>query len=157
MLDVTTGEVERLAGHLPFVEVSLSPDGILAYERMITDIYVRFELLDTRNGRFLGAFHGSSPTWSPDGDTLAFVVGSLAFVGASRLMMMDPDGSNVRTLVEPVRKGSSLAWSPDGRLIAFMDRDGTVMAQPIAGGPAWPLTPSGFEVDDVSWARSPGR
>jgi WD40 repeat protein len=147
---VTSGAVERLGGHLRVGVVRLSPDGILAYERMITDLYVRLELLDTRNGEFLGAFGGAHPTWSPDGATLAFV-------GAGRLRLMDPDGSNVRILAEPVRSRGPLAWSPDGRLIAYIDEDGTVNAQPIDGGPAWPLTPSGVDVIDVSWAASPGR
>jgi TolB protein len=62
-----------------------------------------------------------SPRWSPDGK-------QIAFSRRGTLMVMDADGSNVRTVVEPatsaeasVCEKSSFAgdWSPDGQEITF--------------------------------------
>ena len=59
---------------------------------------------------------GGSPSWSPDGQ-------HIAFVSKDDIYVMDSDGSNPRRLT---RNGmSSPSWSPDGRRIAFVsDRDG---------------------------------
>jgi YVTN family beta-propeller protein len=52
-----------------------------------------------------------SPTWSPDGT-------HLAFLGATGLYVMDPDGSNLRSLPMLTGYPRQIAWSPDSRRIA---------------------------------------
>lgn len=61
--------------------------------------------------------HQSFPAWSPDGSMLAFV-NSLA--GGPRIMLMRPDGTEVRTLVP----GWQPSWSPDGSKVVFARSDG---------------------------------
>jgi dipeptidyl aminopeptidase/acylaminoacyl peptidase len=59
----------------------------------------------------------SSPAWSPDGRSLAFVrpVG-----GRARLQRLDLTGGEARTLDTGALEPSSPRWSPDGRTLAFL-------------------------------------
>ena len=58
-----------------------------------------------------------SPAWSPDGSRIALV-------SESHIVTMDPDGSDVQTVLEcdvglPCASGNPPVWSPDGQRIAF--------------------------------------
>jgi Tol biopolymer transport system component len=66
-----------------------------------------------------------SPTWSPDGQRIAFTI----FVGAvPRPYVMDADGDNiVRLLEEP---GFALSWTPDGGRILISTASGFVSVKP---------------------------
>ena len=57
------------------------------------------------------------PTWSPDGDRIAFARGA-----SSRLFVMDADGSGARRVTDEEAEESEPAWSPDGRSIAYVRR-----------------------------------
>ena len=61
-----------------------------------------------------------SPSWSPDGQHIAFV----SLRGASDIYVMGSDGSNPRRLTDrhltdPSADYKSPSWSPDGQYIAF--------------------------------------
>jgi dipeptidyl aminopeptidase/acylaminoacyl peptidase len=68
---------------------------------------------------------GIDPSWSPDGDEIAFMCCSAA-AGPLDVWLMNSDGSNQRRFL-PDRTGDRKghpAWSPDGSRIAFItDRD----------------------------------
>ena len=69
-------------------------------------------------GRF--PFRTSSLSWSPDGKYLAFMpVFTSRNAFGSRIMLIRPDGSNQKTLVEGSWGLTGFTWSPDGRWIAF--------------------------------------
>ena len=66
----------------------------------------------------------SSPTWSPDGQRIAFQ-SSQDGGKNSEIYAMDADGDDPRNLTNNPASDSSPAWSPDGQKIAFVsDRDG---------------------------------
>ena len=60
----------------------------------------------------------AQPTWSPDGDRIAFARGA-----PSRLFVMDADGSGARRVTDEEADESEPAWSPDGRWIAYVRRE----------------------------------
>jgi Tol biopolymer transport system component len=65
---------------------------------------------------------GTTPSWSPDGQTIAFVwIGTRAEDDRSGIATIRADGSELRPLTalmsHPNRRGPS--WSPDGRRITF--------------------------------------
>jgi TolB protein len=66
-------------------------------------------------------FQAGEPSWSPDGDRIAF---TRAFsIDTSDVYVVDADGSNLRRLTRRSRRSpgsNSPAWSPDGSVIAFV-------------------------------------
>ncbi|MDE0040802.1 MAG: hypothetical protein OXT74_02095 [Candidatus Poribacteria bacterium] len=107
-----------------------------------------------------------SPTWSPDGDRIAFVSSRGTY---SSIYTMDSDGRNVMQLTG-ASNVSDPAWSPDGVKIAFtrpnggkiqvwvMDADGGNPVQLTHIGsnhfPAW--SPSGNRLAFVTFKRHEG-
>ena len=66
-------------------------------------------------GRLLEA---ASPTWSPDGRSVAFV-GGRAGSGSSAIYVMNADGSRLRRLTSGGAAKGSPTWLPHGRRIAY--------------------------------------
>jgi Tol biopolymer transport system component len=99
-----------------------------------------------------------SPSWSPDGQKIAFVSGRN---GAPEIYVMNGDGSNQIRLTNNRARDSSPSWSPDGLKIIFdsirdgnweiytMNTDGTEQTrltnnQANDGMPSW--SPDGTQV-----------
>jgi hypothetical protein len=82
----------------------------------------------------------STPSWSPDGRTLAFSRTPLgaATASASDIWLVNADGGDLRPLLRNDLEESSPAWSPDGRYLAF-NRAGDVwvldVPRPLPGSP----------------------
>jgi Tol biopolymer transport system component len=83
------------------------------------------------------------PVWSPDGHAIAFV-SSRGNQGLTfGVWLVDPDGSNLRNLVNPAL---GPAWSPDGRWLYYSTRGGAAATAvvlkkvPVDGGPAVTVT-----------------
>lgn len=79
-------------------------------------------IVDVESGRIeqLPNVRGDWPSWSPDGQLIAF--GRLGNqIAGGRLHVMAPDGTGVRQLsVQPVAEPA--AWAPDSRSLAFVGR-----------------------------------
>ena len=114
-------------------EVRFAPDGSkIAYTVMNSDqpgrTYPHLWIIDVASGqaRRLGKDQdiGGNPTWSPDGQWIAFE-GSIT--GRNGLAMIHPDGTGETFLADESGTNSPLpeqgvtkAWSPDSKQIAFV-------------------------------------
>jgi dipeptidyl aminopeptidase/acylaminoacyl peptidase len=62
----------------------------------------------------------TSPTWSPDGSTLAFAADR---DDKRQIYLIDPRGGEARKLTSAEEGAGSFAWAPDGRSIAYASTD----------------------------------
>ena len=83
---------------------------------------------------------GSDPSWSPDGNRLAFDSGS-PFNSGSRVLVMDVDGTGLQDLAS----GYEPIWSPDGSRIAFT-KDGTGLYD----SDLWVVDPTGSNLEQLT-------
>src|SRR6266851_2647651 len=60
--------------------------------------------------------HDSSPVWSPDGKTLAFLSSR---AGESQVYLLSMEGGEARPLTKLSTGADIVKWSPDGKMIAF--------------------------------------
>ena len=61
--------------------------------------------------------HDSSPAWSPDGKTLAFLSGR---DGTSQVYLLPLEGGEAKKLTQLSTGAELFRWSPDGKTIAFV-------------------------------------
>jgi WD40 repeat protein len=94
--------------------------------------------------------------WAPDGQMLA-AGASMTFLNPT-VQLWRPDGALLRTMHTDHTGGKfyNLAWSPDGRWLAggavdykLWRADGSEVAHPVAGSPAWALA---WAPDSRHWA-----
>jgi Tol biopolymer transport system component len=72
------------------------------------------------------------PIWSPDGRSIAFVSSKNRTGLDFGVWLVNPDGSNLRSLAMP---GLGMAWSPDGTSLYYADlRAGALKKVDAAGG-----------------------
>jgi Tol biopolymer transport system component len=79
-----------------------------------------------------GLFWQTEPTWSPDGQHIAF---TSKRDGAAHVFSMRYDGTDTRRLTDSSQEDSHPSWSPDGKWIVFA-REGAIFRIPAAGGAA---------------------
>jgi Tol biopolymer transport system component len=111
------------------------------------------------------------PTWSPDGDRIAFTVYP---GGAEQLAVIDGDGTDEHRLTGrflAMGPNSEAAWSPDGKRMAFvsgrndediyaMNSDGserTRLTDDVPGNDHWPPTWSPDSARIAFTSDGPGR
>ncbi|HZZ76889.1 MAG TPA: S41 family peptidase [Gemmataceae bacterium] len=97
-------------------------------------------------------------SFSPDGSRIAFL-------RAGKLVTIDPEGKNERTLVTHGRQVIDYEWSPDGRWLCFAGMDGSFASElyiiPSTGAteqePARNITRFATYNSDVTWSRAGNR
>lgn len=111
------------AFHLFESRISVSRDGRIAFvtQSGARDVIHVFDL-EAREERPMLAFEGLvavySPTWSPDGERLAFT--AIDESGYSDLFVFDLESRSLTPLTHDAYDDQDPAWSPDGRHISFV-------------------------------------
>ena len=62
----------------------------------------------------------SSPHWSPDGKSIAFIARRGAEDGVSQVFLISTSGGEARPLTMHATAVSNFSWSPDGSIIYFL-------------------------------------
>jgi Tol biopolymer transport system component/polyisoprenoid-binding protein YceI len=96
------------------------------------------------------------PAFSPDGRQIAFVRTDAS--NESTLLIMNADGTHIRSLATPNLNPSSPAWSPDGEQLAFVGSSGSQDLYLInADGSHLRRITSGAAYDYAPWFSPDGR
>lgn len=102
---------------LGVIDPTLSPDGTRAVFTAVGDLWVA----DLEGGETTQLtdddFIDMSPSWSPDGSTIAFVSDR---AGKSDVWLMDVASGEFTQLTDGPRPANSPIWSPDGSSIAYL-------------------------------------
>ena len=119
------------------------------------------------------------PSWSPDGERIAFEADRKGDFENPEIYVMDADGGNQQKITENRRSDYSPAWSPDGKHIVFsswrdgnpeiyvMDADGENPQRltnnprddfsPAWSAPAFAVAPAGKTVTMWGWLKQADR
>ena len=71
---------------------------------------------------------GRAPTWSPNGEWLAFESNRASSWGLYAIFVIRPDGTELTQVTDPSLNATHPVWSPDGRQLAFSAWDNTQRA-----------------------------
>jgi Tol biopolymer transport system component len=96
------------------------------------------------------AFFQIEPTWSPDGENIAFV--SRRDGGRAHIYVMAADGTGTRQLTFGKENDSAPSWSPDGGSIVFSRNKTLFVVSPIGGDPRRITRSLGGEEQDPAWS-----
>jgi len=134
VLDASGHQVNEVDDDLEVAPPAASPDGLRA--AVVTDdeqdVQAGIFIVDGEGVKRLTTGIDRAPSWSPDGERIAFQrdVGH----GEWEIFVIGADGIGLQQLTDHQGSDVSPSWSPDGRRIAFSssNRDGKVDADNYA-------------------------
>lgn len=95
----------------------------------------------------------SSPTWSPDGQRIAFFRTDSATAAGPQLYVMGADETGAIALNNPAIDDSPMQWSPDGKFILVTTADIDVALVDSSGAAQPVILPSLGWIKGSSWER----
>ena len=171
VMDADGGNQERLTNNLTEDRYpSWSPDGkrivfsarreghfenkfAITYEIYVMDADGGNEQRLTENRK-----NDESPSWSPDGERIAFWSDRKGEFENYEIYVMDADGGNEQRLTENRQEDGYPSWSPDSKRIAFWsNRDGNseIYVMDADGGNPQNLTNNPHSEARPAWLNSP--
>lgn len=152
----TGGEWQRVTSGGPDeYSIALSPSGDrIAFSTVSGDIHVMNSDGSGQERLTSGrAYADDSPTWSPDGDWLAFVRQANDETGDTQIYKVSSIGAEVVRVSDVLLGAKYPAWSPEGKHIAFAyGGNFDIVAVPADGGSIERLTRGPREDLHPSWA-----
>ena len=112
--DLTSTESRPALG---VIDPTLSPDGTKAVFTAVGDLWMSDLATGETTQLTDDAFIDLSPSWSPDGSTIAFVTDR---GGKADIWLMDVASGEATQLTDNPRPANSPIWSPDGTRIAYL-------------------------------------
>ena len=154
-LCILVKDIDKTACASGTATTSSSSDSVgrIVYSGSTVDYELRTINADGTEKKWLGLY-GDYPSWSPDGNKFAYVVGSIDF-GFNTIYVATADGKTVNKLVD---NGSFPDWSPDGSKIAFLRDEEIWTIKPDGTGETRVFTkttdtcPNGDESTDLRYA-----
>lgn len=98
-------------------------NGKIVFSRFTGDRFDLYTINPDGSGERLLVTGGSHPSWSPDGQKVAFTRQAVFGASPVSLAVIDADGSHLRDLSDNVLRFARPVWSPDGSRIAFARDD----------------------------------
>ncbi len=138
-------------------EICFDPSGkrlaVIGMKGSSRDLYI-YDIATKQLTRITESpFNKTSPAWSPDGKWIAY---SEEIEGASRIVIIKPDGTNPRILVEDEGENKSPSWSPDSTQIAYAgsahDRTANLCMVNVESGQATRYTDFLVGLDQIRWS-----
>ena len=176
VMDADGGNVQRLTnnpdpnGHPDDRYPSWSPDGkriVFSARReghVVHNLDITYEIYvmdaDGQNEQRLTENRNNDwyPSWSPDGQRIAFASDRKGDLGNFDIHVMDADGGNQQKLTNHRAWDSSPSWSPNGKRIVFRSkRDGNweIYVMDADGGNLQNLTNNRHFDASPAWLNSP--
>ncbi|HMC23755.1 MAG TPA: hypothetical protein VKL19_18000, partial [Thermoanaerobaculia bacterium] len=114
--------------------IAVSPDGnsvVYSLNRRLWKVSS-----DGSQSRQLTREIASSPSYSPSGDRIAFVIGDMQQPEGSRLVVMSADGDKLLWSKAVQRQSISSRWMPDGNALLLLNLDAhNIWMYPLRGEP----------------------
>jgi hypothetical protein len=99
-------------------------------------------LYDIELNKSLDLANGGNPTWSPDGEWIAFLDCGIELHDCTYYAIR-PDGSDRKVLFKTTAATTGLWWSPDSRFVAYVN----------VGGRAWRLRVRRLDDNSEDWVN----